>query len=107
MGKPEIPAEVRNAAKRVTVQIFEGSYLSRSVQGVIEDIVSAAILAAKAEEREACADICDQWLAMFGERGAELKFTSPQEWGNSAVEDVAEAIRSRGEVNTAHKNSEG
>tara|TARA_R110000851_G_C13100092_1_gene568093 strand:- start:1277 stop:1564 length:288 start_codon:yes stop_codon:yes gene_type:complete len=45
-----------------------------------------------AAERKRCAAVCDQWLAMYGKRGDELKHTTPQEWANSAVTDIAAAI---------------
>jgi hypothetical protein len=75
-GKPDdIPQEVWDMATNMRVSL---------------EAIARAIMA----ERKRCLEITNAWLICFGERGDELKFTSPQEWANGAVEDIAEMISS-------------
>lgn len=86
----------REQAKRVTVEIFENSHLSRSVQGRVEDIVLAAILAAKAEERGACAALATNFATTSNTRDVLLVL---QEAASAdTAEGIAAAIRKRGEA---------
>ena len=53
--------------------------------------IDAAIRKAREDERERCAKIADDWLAVFGDRKPE--HVSAQTWANDAVRDIAEEIR--------------
>lgn len=91
MGKRE---DVCETAKAVTVAIFEGSYLSRSVQGRVEDLVAAAIKAATAEEREACAQVANFMADNCFVEGMSEEVVMTV---SGTAYDVAQAIRKRGE----------
>jgi len=45
-------------------------------------------------ERLRCLSIANGWLIAFAERGEALRYTTPQEWANGAVSDIADAIQS-------------
>lgn len=57
---------------------------------VHDQAIASAVLA----EREACAKIVDGWVGMF--QSVNPKYVTPQQWAVDAMEDVAEAIRARG-----------
>ncbi|GAA4108725.1 hypothetical protein ACFFTN_01335 [Aminobacter aganoensis] len=87
-----IPADIEKKAQEIvdriaTVHVWKGDAIAD---------VATAIMEAKAEERERCAQIAEQWLVTFGEVGGKLRHTTPQDWANSAVQDIASAIRNEG-----------
>jgi len=51
-----------------------------------------SIKAAVAAERERCAKIVENWLAMFGAK--DPQYVSAQVWANDAMRDILDAIRS-------------
>ena len=102
-GKPEeIPQDVWDAAYRIGVDWVENS------QGLAEEVASA-ILAAKAEEREACAQQVANYLAEVvtaNDEGRELLSatglaTNETDRRGRLVatisDDLTDAIRTRGE----------
>lgn len=60
------------------------------------DVISSIDLIARGiqDERKRCLDIANGWLIAFSETGAKLKFTTPQQFANDAVSDIAELINS-------------
>lgn len=52
------------------------------------------IKAAVEAERARCLRIANGWLIAWGDRGDVLKHTTPQQWANDAVSDIAEFIAS-------------
>lgn len=87
-----IPADIEKKAAEIVGRMTEHVWKGDAIADV-----ARAIMEAKAEVREQCALIAEQWLVTFGEVGGKLRHTTPQEWANSAVEDIASAIRNQGE----------
>lgn len=76
--------DIIEAAEAASVEIMEHDNLDECTYFPIMKAIKA--------ERDRCAAICDQWLAMYGQRGDELQHTTPQEWANSAATDIRSSI---------------
>lgn len=108
MSKPDdIPQDLWDHVERAVVPmgILGSDVGNRTVQNCCR-----AIMAAKAEEREACASICDiaaeHCLQARNQHPLLSKLRVSNHGAMTLAEDLAEVIRKRGEVNTAHKISE-
>jgi len=81
--RPRIPDDIMAAAIRSLMVPEPEMVLS----------VARFLLAERKASREQCAAICDDWIDTFGQAASNLKHTTPKEWANSAVADIAAAIR--------------
>lgn len=106
-GRPsDVPQNIWDEAERLDV---ETSAFNPSAA----EIIARAIMAAKAEEREACATIADKIGAARSRQCSEARAAKKRSEGRdfesmamSAI-DVGYAIRKRGDVITAHKTNQG
>lgn len=91
MSKPEdIPQDVRRKALRLALE-YRASVLERGPRPHdLTDAFASAIMAAKTEEREACA------LAAISETKAPAQRNSKSAWIEQIGEQVAAIIRKRG-----------
>lgn len=83
MAETEIAKDVLKAAS----DHVEALGFSRDRE--IARVVARAILS----ERHRCLGITNGWLIAHGETGAQLRFTTPQEYANGAVQDIADLIQ--------------
>lgn len=111
MSRPEdIPQDIWDAAEAVGEAIY-----GRHERGWVmwplvsehgnpaQEIVARAILAAKAEEREACAELADA-QAVEPDPDEQDPYDDYEMGCRGTARRLAAAIRKRGEVNTAHKS---
>lgn len=99
MSKPDdIPTDVWVAAdEALDTMLCNDIEASGSSEQLRTDSVRAIADAIMAE-RKRCLDLANGWLIAFGEVGAQLKFTTPQEHANNAMTDLADLINSGASV---------
>lgn len=98
----DYPADTIDTAKRVWAELLTVRHPASDREAWLDvESIAEALLAERQsrnalveQERARCLRIANGWLIAWGNRGDELKFTTPQQWANDAVTDIADLIAS-------------